>query len=173
MHIVVPENVHSIWNMIMAWNNLYASHLNAHMSLPVQFQDINSLKMHSSPPLPPPPPPPPGGLGCCPFSGGGSVFVDLLLNVLPIVCGSSVFVFVLLCITLCPFIVKRKRKLLYRCVVTINVLWLFLALTWIGLQFVVVVFPDHTHLIFGDHDAIATTLKVTILPIKKLPIPAR
>ena len=29
--------------------------------------------------------------------------VDLLLNVLPIVCDSSVFVFVLLCITLCPF----------------------------------------------------------------------
>ena len=35
----------------------------------------------------------------------GSVVVDLLFNVLPIVCGSwsSVFVFVLLCITLCPF----------------------------------------------------------------------
>ena len=32
-----------------------------------------------------------------------SVVVDLLFNVLPIVCGSSVFVFVLLCITLCPF----------------------------------------------------------------------
>ena len=31
------------------------------------------------------------------------VVVDLLFNVLPIVRGSSVFVFVLLCITLCPF----------------------------------------------------------------------
>ena len=29
--------------------------------------------------------------------------VELLFNVLPTVCGSSVFVFVLLCITLCPF----------------------------------------------------------------------
>ena len=29
--------------------------------------------------------------------------VDLLVNVLPIVCGSSVFVFVLVCIALCPF----------------------------------------------------------------------
>ena len=29
--------------------------------------------------------------------------VDLLFNVLPIVCGCSVFVFVLVCITLCPF----------------------------------------------------------------------
>ena len=33
----------------------------------------------------------------------GSVVVDLLFNVLPVICGSSVFVFVLLCITLCPF----------------------------------------------------------------------
>ena len=35
--------------------------------------------------------------------GGGSVVVDLLFNVLPIVCGRSVFVFVLLYITLCRF----------------------------------------------------------------------
>ena len=34
---------------------------------------------------------------------GGYAVVDLLFNVLPIVCGSSVFVFVLLCITLFPF----------------------------------------------------------------------
>ena len=33
----------------------------------------------------------------------GSLVVDLLFDVLPIVCGSSVFVFVLACITLCPF----------------------------------------------------------------------
>ena len=33
----------------------------------------------------------------------GSVFVNLLFNVLPIVCGDSVFAFVLVCITLCPF----------------------------------------------------------------------
>ena len=37
------------------------------------------------------------------FWGGGFVFVDLLFNLLPIVCGVSVFVFVLLRITLCPF----------------------------------------------------------------------
>ena len=48
-------------------------------------------------------PPPPSGLGCCPFWGGGSVVVDLLFDVLPIGCGESVFVLVLLCITLCPF----------------------------------------------------------------------
>ena len=64
------------------------------------------------------------------------------------------FVFVLLCITLCPFILKRKRKLVallllsYRCIVTVNVLWLFLMVPLVGLQCVMVVFPDHTHLLF-------------------------
>ena len=33
---------------------------------------------------------------------GSVVVVDLLFNVLPIVCWGSVFVFVLVCITLCP-----------------------------------------------------------------------
>ena len=52
-------------------------------------------------------------------------------------------------------IFKRKRKLVallllsYRCIVTINVLWLFLAMPWVGLHCVVVVFPDHTHLLFA------------------------
>ena len=51
---------------------------------------------------------------------------------------------------------KRNRKLVallllcYRCIVTINVLWLFLEVPWVGLQFVVVVFPDHTHLFVAD-----------------------
>ena len=31
---------------------------------------------------------------------------------------------------------------------TVNVLWLFLAMPWVGLQFVIVVFPDHTHLLY-------------------------
>ena len=52
-------------------------------------------------------------------------------------------------------IMKRKRKLVallllsYRCIVTINVLWFFLTVPWVGLQCVIVVFPDHTHLLFG------------------------
>ena len=47
-----------------------------------------------------------------------------------------------------------KRKLVallllsYRCIDTINVLWLFLVVPWVGLQNVVVVFPDNTHLRF-------------------------
>ena len=39
-------------------------------------------------------------------------------------------------------------SLSYRCCVTINVLWFFLAVPCVGLQYVIVVFPDHTHLIF-------------------------
>ena len=38
-------------------------------------------------------PPPLSGLSCCPFLGGGSVVVDSLLKVIPIVgfCGCSMF----------------------------------------------------------------------------------
>ena len=36
----------------------------------------------------------------------------------------------------------------YRCIFTINVLWLFLTVLWAGLQCVIVVFPDQTHLLF-------------------------
>ena len=32
---------------------------------------------------------------------------------------------------------------------TVNVLWLFLTVPWVGLQCAVVVFPVHTHLLFG------------------------
>ena len=51
-------------------------------------------------------------------------------------------------------ILKRKKKLVallllsYICIVTINVVWLFLTVPWVGLQCVIVVFPDHTHLLF-------------------------
>ena len=58
-------------------------------------------------------------------------------------------------------ILKRKRKLVavlllscILCIVTINVMWLFLTVPWVGLQCVTVVFPDHTHLLFytSQHD---------------------
>ena len=75
------------------------------------------------------------------------------------------FVFVLIVITLCPFkllnhlqeefaiILKKKRKLVallllsYRCIVSLNEMWLFLTVPYVGLQYVIVVFPDHTHLL--------------------------
>ena len=37
----------------------------------------------------------------------------------------------------------------YRCIVTIDVLWPFLTVWWVGLQYVIVVFPDDTHLPFA------------------------
>ena len=46
-----------------------------------------------------------------------------------------------------------KRKLVallllpYRYLVTVNVLWFFLVVPWVGLQCVIVVVPDHTHLL--------------------------
>ena len=52
-------------------------------------------------------------------------------------------------------ILKRKRKLVamlllsYIYIVTIIALWLFLAVPWVGLQYVIVIFPDHTNLLFG------------------------
>ena len=51
---------------------------------------------------------------------------------------------------------KKKRKLVallllsYRLIVTINVLWLFLTVPWNGLKCAIVVFPDHTHLLFAS-----------------------
>ena len=69
------------------------------------------------------------------------------------------FVFVLLCI-LCvhssfAIILERKRKLVallslsYRSNVTIDVLWIFLTVLWAGLQCLIEVLPDHTHLLFA------------------------
>ena len=67
----------------------------------------------------------------------------------------SLFRNALLCVHFSfALILKRKRKLVdlvllsYRCIVTINVLWLFLRVPWVVQQCVIVVFPDHTHLLF-------------------------
>ena len=64
----------------------------------------------------------------------------------------SLFCYSLLCVhSSFAIILKRKRKLVtllllsYRCIVTINVLWLFLTVPWVDLQCVIVVFADHTH----------------------------
>ena len=58
----------------------------------------------------------------------------------------SLFCYALLCVhSSFAIILERKRKLVaslllsYRCSVTINVLWLFLAVSWVGLQCVIVV----------------------------------
>ena len=64
---------------------------------------------------------------------------------------------VLLCVTLCPcssfaIILMGKRELVALlnfsswCLVIVG--WLFLVAPWACLRFVIVVFPDHTHLLF-------------------------
>ena len=61
------------------------------------------------------------------------------------------FVFVLYVHSSFAIILIRKRKLVallllsYNCIVTINVLWCFLAVPRVGMQCLIVVFPDHTH----------------------------
>ena len=64
----------------------------------------------------------------------------------------SLFFYALLCVhSRFAIILRWKRKLVallllsYRCIVTINVLWVFLKVPWVGLQYVIVVFPDQTH----------------------------
>ena len=67
------------------------------------------------------------------------------------------FVFVLVCITLCPFqfcnhLEEKKRAALlllsYGFLVTENVPWSFIALPRMDLHCVIVVTPDHTQLLF-------------------------
>ena len=67
----------------------------------------------------------------------------------------SLFSYALLCVlSSFAIIFKRKRKLVallvlsYRWIVTINVLGLFLTVPRVGLQCIIVVFPDHYHLLF-------------------------
>ena len=67
----------------------------------------------------------------------------------------SLFCYVFRCVhSSFVIILKRKRKLVTllllscRCIVTIDVLWFFLTMPWVGLQYLIVVFSDPTHLLF-------------------------
>ena len=69
------------------------------------------------------------------------------------VCHYSVFFFTLLYVpSSFAIILMGKRELVALlglsswCLVI--VVWLFLAVPWVCLQFVIVVFPDHTHLLY-------------------------
>ena len=60
----------------------------------------------------------------------------------------SLFCYALLCVhSSFANILKRKRNpvalllLSYRCLVTVNVMWRFLRVLWVGLQCVILVFP--------------------------------
>ena len=85
-----------------------------------------------------------------------SVVVDLLFIVTPIVgvcnCSNKVCCTYLYFHSSFAIILIGKRELdallslsSWRLVI---VVWLFLAVPWVCLQFVIVVFPDHTHLLF-------------------------
>ena len=80
----------------------------------------------------------------------GLMYFSLFVGVLCL----SLFWYALLCIlSSFAIILKRKRELValllsYRCLVTVNVLWLFLTVQWVGLQCVIVVFPDHAHFFY-------------------------
>ena len=85
----------------------------------------------------------------------GSVVVDFLFIVAPIVrvCNCSVFCCTLLYVhSSIAIILMGKRELIALlnlstwCLVMVE--RLFLAMPWGCLQFVIVVFPDHTHLLF-------------------------
>ena len=62
----------------------------------------------------------------------------------------DLFVSVVLCIILCHFLFCNHLDEEERdgCFVTVIVLWLFFAVSWIGLQRVIVIIHDHTHLLF-------------------------
>ena len=69
----------------------------------------------------------------------------------------SLFCYLLLCVySSFAITLKRKRELValllfsYGCLVTVNVLWLFRTVPWVGLQCVIVVFPNHIHLLFSS-----------------------
>ena len=81
------------------------------------------------------------------------MYFSLFVGVLCLSC------YALLCVhSSFAFILKRTRKLVallllfYRCIVTINGLWLFITVSWVVLQCVILVFPDHTHLLFERMD---------------------
>ena len=102
--------------------------------------------------------PPPCSLGCCPFSAVALLLLTYCFMYLTLFLGVlcwSLLWYSLLCVLYSFYIsLRRKRELAdllllsFRCLVTVNVLWLFLTLRWLGLLCVIVVFPDRTHLLF-------------------------
>ena len=74
-----------------------------------------------------------------------------------VLCWSLVWCAFLYVISTFAIILTRKRELdallllSLGCLVTVRVRWLFLAVPWVGLQFVIVVFPDHAHLLIGTN----------------------
>ena len=100
------------------------------------------------------PPSPPVAKTAVPSSKGGSVVDDFLFIVTPIVgfCGCPMFCCTLLYVNSSfGIILMGKRELVALLSLSswclVMAVWLFLAVTLVCLQFVIVVFLDHTHLL--------------------------
>ena len=77
----------------------------------------------------------------------------------------SLFWYALICVlSSFAIVLTRKKELVvllflsFRCLVTVNVLLLFLAVPWVGLLCTILVFYDHTHFLYLDrsHDVEGT-----------------
>ena len=74
-----------------------------------------------------------------------------------VLCSSLVWYALLYVLFSFALILTKKRELVdllllsFGCLVTVNVLWLFLIVPCVGLQIVIVVFPDHTPLHFSSN----------------------
>ena len=72
-----------------------------------------------------------------------------------VLCWSLVWYALLYVLSSFTIILTRMRELdtflllSFECLVIVNVLWLFVAMPWLGLQIEIVVFPDNTQLLFG------------------------
>ena len=104
-------------------------------------------------------------MGCCPFEGDGSVVVvDSLIDAAIVgVCNCSTFCCALLYVhsTFAIILMGKREPVALLCLSSwylVIVMWLFLAVPWVCLQFVIVVFPDHTHYMF--------TIFGSFLPLK-------
>ena len=90
--------------------------------------------------------------------GGGSVVVDFLFIAIPIVgvCNCSMFCCTLLYVHFgFAIILMGKRELVALLSLSswclVMVLWLLLAVPWVCLRFVIMVFADHTHYFYGNN----------------------
>ena len=61
-------------------------------------------------------------------------------------------------------------KLCSRCLVTVSVLWFFLTMQWIGLQSVIMIFPDHIyfHFRYNEFGIVKCTHQGTQVILSKL-----
>ena len=82
------------------------------------------------------------------------LFEHLLLFV-GVLCWFLFWYVLLFVLSSLAIIFTRKREpvalllLSFECLITVNVLWLFSMVPWAGLQCVIVVCPDHTHLLLA------------------------